>query len=162
LVKTPTDFGDFDRRFVGRGLYLEALEGESVKVYVCVDTSGSIDNDQLSSFFGEVRGILNAYPHLEAELYYADAALYGPYPLKSGDAIAKPVGGGGTSFVPFFERIEERGKLDATAVCVYLTDGFGTFPQKHPELPTLWVVTPGGLDSERFPFGEVARLLRDR
>ena len=30
LVQTPTDFQGFDRRFVGRGLYLEALIGESV------------------------------------------------------------------------------------------------------------------------------------
>lgn len=162
LVKTPTDFGEFDRRFIGRGLYLEALEGESVKVYVCVDTSGSIDGEQLTSFLNEVRGILNAYPHLEAELYYADAAIYGPYSLKSGDTIAKPVGGGGTSFIPFFEKVDERSKNDVTSVCVYLTDGYGSFPQKAPELPTLWVVTPGGLDAEKFPFGEVARLLRDR
>ncbi len=28
-----------------------------------------------------------------------------------------------------------------------------------PELPTLWVVTPGGLDLSRFPFGEAIRLL---
>lgn len=162
LVKTPTDFSEFDRRFVGRGLYLEALEGESVKVYVAVDTSGSISDDQLSTFLGEVRGILGAYPHLEAELYYADAQVYGPYPLKSNDPIQKPVGGGGTSFVPFFEKIFEGGRFEANAVCVYLTDGYGTFPQKAPELPVLWVVTPGGLDEEKFPFGEVARLYREQ
>ena len=43
LVKTPTDYTGYDRRFIGRGLYLETLQGESVKVYVAVDTSGSID-----------------------------------------------------------------------------------------------------------------------
>jgi predicted metal-dependent peptidase len=162
LVKTPSDFQDFDRRFIGRGLYLDALDGETVKVHVCIDTSGSIDGEQLSSFMGELRGILGAYPHLEAFLYYADAALYGPYPMKSGDEIQKPVGGGGTSFVPFFDKIDKEGSLDANTVCVYLTDGFGAFPAKTPVLPTLWVVTPGGLDAEKFPFGEVVRLLRDK
>ena len=44
LVKTPTDYTEFDRCFIGRGLYLETLQGESVKVYVAVDTSSSIDN----------------------------------------------------------------------------------------------------------------------
>ena len=68
LVKTPTDYSGFDRRFIGRGLYLENLEGESVKVYVAVDTSGSIDNQQLKTFLSEVNGILNSYPHLECEL----------------------------------------------------------------------------------------------
>lgn len=32
LVQTPTDFSGFDRRFIGRGLYLETLQGESVQV----------------------------------------------------------------------------------------------------------------------------------
>jgi predicted metal-dependent peptidase len=44
------------------------------------------------------------------------------------------------------------------AVLVYLTDGFGTFPNKTPDHPVLWVVTPGGLESENFPFGNVVRL----
>jgi hypothetical protein len=44
------------------------------------------------------------------------------------------------------------------AVLVYLTDGFGTFPNETPDHPTLWVVTPGGLESENFPFGNVVRL----
>jgi predicted metal-dependent peptidase len=39
------------------------------------------------------------------------------------------------------------------------TDGFGSFPKKAPDHPTLWVVTPGGLTSENFPFGAVARLM---
>jgi predicted metal-dependent peptidase len=43
-------------------------------------------------------------------------------------------------------------------VLLYLTDGHGTFPKQPPTLPVLWIVTPGGLDSRRFPFGTVARI----
>ncbi|MEO0969478.1 MAG: VWA-like domain-containing protein, partial [Cyanobacteria bacterium J06639_18] len=46
-----------------------------------------------------------------------------------------------------------------TAVCVYLTDGYGDFPQVDPDVPVLWVVTPGGLNKDEFPFGEVVKLL---
>ncbi|MEM9267276.1 MAG: VWA-like domain-containing protein [Cyanobacteria bacterium P01_F01_bin.13] len=159
VVQTPTDFMGFDRRFVYRGLYLESLEGESVKVFVAVDTSGSISNEQLGTFISEVQGILRAYPHLEGELYYADAQVYGPYPLDKGYPITKPMGGGGTSFVPFLEKISQQQDWQSNAVCVYLTDGYGTFPSQEPELPVLWVVTPGGLDLNRFPFGETVRLL---
>ena len=42
LVRTPTDFGEFDRRLIYSGLYLENLEGESINVFCCIDTSGSI------------------------------------------------------------------------------------------------------------------------
>ena len=159
LVKTPTDYTEFDRRFIGRGLYLETLQGESVKVYVAVDTSGSIDDRLLKMFLSEVRGILNSYPHLECELYYADADVYGAYELNPDSTIPQPQGGGGTSFVPFFERIGDRWDGMTTAVCVYLTDGYGTFPDTVPQLPVLWVVTPGGLDLAQFPFGETVRLL---
>lgn len=160
LVRTPTDFTGFDRRFIGQKLYLEALEGESVKVYIAVDTSGSVGERELRLFLGEVRGILQSYPHLVGELYYADADAYGPYDLNSDSPLPKPIGGGGTSFIPFFQQVKNRHQFEyQTGVCVYLTDGYGSFPSDIPELPVLWVVTPGGLDLKQFPFGEVARLL---
>ena len=159
LVQTPTDFQGFDRRFIGRGLYLETLEGETVHVFVAVDTSGSIDGELLRMFMSEVQGILASYPHLKCELYYADAEVYGPYTLEKATPLPKPVGGGGTSFVPFFEKIENRGNGLESGVCVYLTDGYGNFPDSAPDYPILWVVTPGGLDLNDFPFGEAVRLL---
>jgi predicted metal-dependent peptidase len=161
LVRTPTDFTGFDRRFIGQRLYLEALEGESVKVYVAVDTSGSVGTEELQLFLSEVAGILSAYPHIKCKLYYVDAAVYGPYDLTTDSAIPQPVGGGGTSFVPFFEKVEARHdtSLHSNGVCVYLTDGYGDFPPQPPNLPVLWVVTPGGLDLGGFPFGEAVRLL---
>jgi predicted metal-dependent peptidase len=159
LVQTPTDFQGYDRRFISRGLYLDSLVGESVQVYVAIDTSGSISNTQMNSFCSELQGILGAYPHLNCQLYYADAALYGPYNLTAKDTIPQPVGGGGTSFKPFFEAVEKTRNLSLEGVCVYLTDGYGDFPAQAPSLPVLWVVVPGGLAEDSFPFGEVVRLL---
>ncbi|GJD18511.1 hypothetical protein RIVM261_034670 [Rivularia sp. IAM M-261] len=159
LVQTPNDFTGFDRRFVGRGLYLEALQGESVIVYVAIDTSGSIGGRELKLFLSEVSGILRSYPHLKCELYYVDADAYGPYELSPDSDFPKPEGGGGTSFIPFFDKVSERWDGHAQAVCVYLTDGYGCFPEKAPQLPVLWVVTPGGMNLEQFPFGESVRLL---
>ena len=171
LVRTPTDFSGFDRRFIGRGLYLEQLEGESLRVFVAADTSGSVDNPQLAQFLSETQGILRSYPHILCDFYYADAAAYGPYRLEADTditAFPKPVGGGGTDFRPFFAAVAaalEKGDafettLPETAICVYLTDGHGTFPDPPP-YHTLWVVTVGGLDFAGFPFGETVRLLAD-
>jgi predicted metal-dependent peptidase len=159
LVRTPTDFQGFDRRFVGRGLYLEALQSESVRVYVAIDTSGSVAQQTLGLFISEVQGILGAYPHLECDLYYVDCDAYGPYPLTIDSTLPTPEGGGGTSFVPFFDRVSETWDEHTQAICIYLTDGYGEFPTPVPTLPTLWVVTPGGLDLAQFPFGEAVRLL---
>ena len=159
LVQTPTDFSGYDRRFVGRGLYLEALQGESVRCHVCVDTSGSIGDDIMREFLGEVQGILSAYPHILCDLYYADAALHGPHRLEGNGALPPPMGGGGTSFRPFFEKLAQESAAHETALAIYLTDGYGTFPEKPPEVPVLWVITAGGLALEQFPFGERVRLV---
>jgi predicted metal-dependent peptidase len=158
VVSTPHDFQGFDRRFVHRKLYLEAMEGESVEVAICIDTSGSVDAQALSAFMAEVQAILDAYPQIHGSLYYADAALYGPHEFAMGMPIPKPQGGGGTSFVPFFERTAASGDSLRDVVCVYLTDGYGSFPSKVPSGPVLWVVSEGGLSSTDFPFGTVVRM----
>ena len=154
LARTPVDFGGFDRRFVGRGLYLEALDDESLHALIAVDTSGSVDDAAVRALVAEVQGILGAYPHVRAELYYADTEAYGPHPLTAGSEIPPPQGGGGTDFRPIFGKVADH----EPDLLVYLTDGYGDFPETPPRLPVLWVVPPGGLEDEGFPFGEVLRL----
>ena len=161
LTQTPTDFDEFDRRMIGRGYYLESLAGMSLRVFLCLDTSGSIDEVQITALLSEVRGILRAYPHVSCTLYYADATAYGPYTLEVDGDIPTPQGGGGTDFRPFFEAIKPDLSELEHGVIVYLTDGFGDFPLEPPKLPVLWVVTPGGLALESFPFGEVVSLFLD-
>ena len=160
IARTPSDFSGFDRRFLWQGLYLDGLDGETVAVRIAVDTSGSVDDALIGQFLGEVRGILAAYPQLDGQLWYADAALYGPYPLGADAPLSQPEGGGGTSFRPFFAALAQESATPSSApLAVYLTDGYGDFPAQPPDGPVLWVVAPGGLASEEFPFGEVARLV---
>jgi predicted metal-dependent peptidase len=159
LVRTPTDFQGFDRRFVGAELYLDALDSETVQVAVAVDTSGSINRGMLALFLGELQAILRAYPHLRCDLYYADAALHGPHRLRAGGPIPPPVGGGGTDFRPFFARLGAEVRRGRTPLAIYLTDGYGRFPSAAPRHPTLWVLTPGGADAARLPFGAAVRLV---
>jgi len=158
LVRTPTDFGEFDRRLIYSGLYLENLEGESINVFCCIDTSGSISTYEISKFMREIKGIINAYPNLNCRLWYADHECYGPYNIDSMENVPKPKGGGGTNFEPFFKDITKKEFNNNDGVCIYLTDGYGYFPEKEPDLPVLWVVIPGGAEQEYFPFGEIVKL----
>jgi len=158
LVSTPFDFQGFDRRFIHQKLYLEEMQGESVDVAIVIDTSGSIGNDELSAFMGEIQAILDAYPQIKGSLFFADADLYGPYDFSRNAPIPAAKGGGGTSFCPFFEWVATEENNSRLPLCIYFTDGYGDFPEKPPQSPLLWVVMPGGLESTQFPFGDVIRM----
>ena len=160
VVRTPDDFTGFDRRHVWQGLYVEELEGFGLEVDVCIDTSGSVGDAELSAFLGELRGILSAYPTVRCRLYYADAQCTGPFDVCGTEPLPVAKGGGGTDFRPFFDRThEDHSEVTGSArLAVYLTDGEGTFPAQAPRRPVLWVVAPGGVADAKFPFGEVVRM----
>jgi predicted metal-dependent peptidase len=48
------EFAGFERRFIGRGMYLEELAGETVRV--AVDASSSILGEELGVFLSDLRG----------------------------------------------------------------------------------------------------------
>ena len=158
LVRTPVDFEHFDRRQIHRGLYLKTLTGQSLQIYVGVDTSASIPDKDLAQFMGEVQHILQSYPHIQGQLFYMDVQAYGPYELSSQTSLADlppPHGGGGTSFVPLFDAIEaEEDMMARSPVLVCFTDGYGTFPDDPPPYPVLWVHPPGQRAAADFPFGD--------
>lgn len=158
VTSTRDDFGEIDRRFVHRGLYLEVLESEGLLVDVAIDTSGSIGARLLADFLAELSALVGMFPRSRGRLFFFDSALAGPFPLAT--APPRVRGGGGTSFVPFFERLrEDEGPQRATAA-VILTDGCGVFPEVAPEVPILWVVPPGGAPASAFPFGRVVHIAR--
>ncbi len=163
VVRTPDDFAGFDRRHLWRGLYVEVLETDTVDVDVCIDTSGSVSDSQLSEFLGVLRNIVCSYPSVRCRLYYADSQCVGPFDVDVNRPLVSPTGGGGTDFRPFFAAVAARVAADgafsnASRTVIYITDGFGMFPQAAPELDVLWVVTAGGRRSCDFAFGTVLRM----
>ena len=160
--KTPADFDDLDRRFIYKGLYLESLLTEAVEVSVCIDTSGSVSDELLKQFAGELKGILRSYPNVKCSLFFADTNLTGPYEIDRIEQMPKAVGRGGTSFVPFFDYLKKHGEennlLGNNKLSIYFTDGYGDFPSQAPNNPTMWLVCKDGLETQSFPFGEVVRI----
>ena len=160
--KTPADFDDLDRRFIYKGLYLESLLTEAVEVSVCIDTSGSVSDELLKQFAGELKGILRSYPNVKCSLFFADTNLAGPYEIDRIEQMPKAVGRGGTSFVPFFDYLKKHGEennlLGNNKLSIYFTDGYGDFPKQEPNNPTMWLVCKDGLETNQFPFGEVVRI----
>ena len=160
IGRTPADFDDLDRRFLYRGLYLEALMCDAIEVSVCIDTSGSISRGLIDQFVAETKGILRSYPHVKCEFFYSDCELSGPFDINHAEQIPILHGGGGTSFVPFFEYLEKNNNshFGVHKLSIYLTDGYEQFPAWIPTNPVMWLVSKDGEDTKNFPFGEVVRI----
>lgn len=144
-----------NRRFVGQGLYLPGIRKENMGGFcVFIDTSGSIDQNQLAEFGAEVSAMVAECRPAWVEIGYADAKLHNIRRFGPGDPLVfEAAGGGGTDFRPAFEHVA---KLDEQpAAVLYLTDMYGYFPSQEPDVPTLWV-SNSTIDTA--PFGEVVRM----
>ena len=130
-----------NRRYLQSGIILPSLVSEELPaIVIAVDTSGSIGQAELDAFASEVTGVLGAY-ETTIHIVYCDAAVAHTETLTRADLPIKlkPHGGGGTDFRPVFEWVSKQGLTPAALV--YLTDGYGTFPAKAADYPTMWVMT---------------------
>ncbi len=127
-------------------------------VVVGNDTSGSIDYGPGSTgdmFLSEIAGILEDCRPEKLYIMWCDAHVHRVDECDDvGDLMAirelGAPGGGGTSFVPVFQKIEELGIVPEALI--YLTDGMGTFPGEAPKYPVIW----GNITPEyKYPFGTV-------
>jgi predicted metal-dependent peptidase len=118
------------------------LLSQSVRVAVALDTSGSINDDELREFLAEIDA-LKAQVRAEVTLHACDDKLAegGPWRFAMWEPLALPdgiQGGGGTDFRPVFEWLDgDRAELD---LLVYFTDAEGRFPEREPRFPVVWLV----------------------
>lgn len=141
-----------NRRFISQGLYLPSRESEaSGEIVVCIDTSGSIGQKELTEFGSEIQGIIEEVRPSKTIVIYCDAQVnkvveFGPHD----PVILEAVGGGGTDFRPPFHYLRKHGIVPKALV--YLTDGYGSFPEEHEvDFPTLWCINNEQVTS---PIGE--------
>jgi len=129
----------------------EDLPGEKVeqklKLLVGLDTSGSIQDALLGLFFSEIEKIKAL--GMQITVAECDSELGNVYPYRRRPKQVS--GGGGTDFKPVFE-YAQKSRPDCV---VYLTDGYGSYPERS-KIPTLWCLAPGGGFSGNF--GRVLKL----
>jgi predicted metal-dependent peptidase len=139
-----------NRRYIGSGLYLPSVDRSGVgPIVIGVDTSGSIGQEELDQFAGEISAISDEVQPEAIHVVYCDAAVQASQLFTCGDPIQlEPKGGGGTDFRPVFQWVEEN---DIQPTCLlYLTDLCCTEYPDVPDYPVLWAT-----DSRRTaPFGE--------
>lgn len=150
VAKTEQSWARLNRRALARGLYLPSRHANELgDVALLVDTSGSIDDDQLALIAGFLEGVLAANPG-RLTIIYHDHRVQNveEWTPESGPLELHPVCGGGTSHVPAFQEIENR-RLEPSVILA-ATDLATRFPE-DPGIPTIWVDVEGGHTP---PFGQ--------
>ena len=152
------DWRRADRRLVMRDIYAPGRSGHGAgTVVVAVDTSGSIiaDKGLMDRFMGELSGILEEVRPKRMLVMWIDAAVHAVDEVDDPGEIKhlKPKGGGGTDFTPAFKWLDTNHIVPDALI--YLTDGYGTFPQHAPNYPVLWGNVTKSMPDSHYPFGEV-------
>lgn len=154
------DWRKADRRLISRSPRIIAPQRSGNgcdTIVVGIDTSGSIGQRQLDVFFGELRGIISDLQPERVFVVWCDSKVHKVDECTDTEDVGglKPAGGGGTDFRPVFDWIEEEGhQPDAL---VYLTDGYGSFPDAAPKYPVLWG-NISGKNAVNYPFGDVVEV----
>lgn len=141
-IKTNPTYAKINRRGLATDINLPGIEKEGVDVVFAIDTSGSIGQNELMYFLGEVDNLFKQFNgSARATLLFHTVNVYQEIVVED---IKKLKGitteSGGTSHVPVMQRAEElRAK-----VLICLTDGYSDFPLDCKVQKMLWIVTEGG------------------
>jgi len=112
-------------------------------VAFCLDTSGSMGNDELTMALSELQGLQKADRDIKIHIIECDTEVGRVYEVGPNDPVKREVTGrGGTTFDPAVVRAKEL-KPD---IIFYFTDGYAPALQidSRASCPFVWVITPGG------------------
>ena len=135
---------------------MPSLRSQSLDLVVAVDTSGSIKDGEMEEFIDEIDA-LKGQVHARVTLLLCDAKLCdgAPWLFEPWEQFRRPEGvkgGGGTSFTPVFDWVEQAGRRPD--LLVYFTDADGAFPKVEPPYPVIWLVK----GKSKVPWGERIQL----
>ena len=118
---------------------------KKVSILVAVDTSGSVNDEELKDFFSEITYIYKAGARIT--ILECDAAISANYEY-TGKWTGKVHSRGGTDFQPVIDYY--RKNIKDYAALVYFTDGECSIPNNVPR-DTIWVITSAGDHNKKYP-----------
>lgn len=140
-------------------IYMPTMYSETVRaIGIGLDTSGSMCNEDYIKILSELNALCQEIKPLKIYVFYTDCEVAKVEEYEVGDDITKieTEGGGGTSFTPVFEYIENMGlEIDQL---IYMSDMEvydGCFPEFEPPYPVLWLSTR---DEYPVPFGDIIQV----
>lgn len=133
------------RMWVTRGVYLPSMDSDGAMgtLVTIFDTSGSVSNDELRIYFGDLCAAVEAVRPTCVKILYVDSGVSAVDTFDSPTdadirAVARREGGGGTDMRVGLDWIDEN--LDDVAACIVFTDGDTPFGQPR-NYPVLWAIS---------------------
>jgi len=112
------------------------------RLLVAIDTSGSIQQEELLEFFSEIYFIWRQ--GAEIQIVECDTHIHKTYNYK-GTPPVEVHGRGGTSFEAPMIYGNQEYRPDAL---IYFTDGYAPVPKNLPRFPVLWIISSNGIKTE--------------
>ncbi len=146
-----------NRRHIHTGVYLPSRTAGSLrKAAFFIDTSGSIQDEELSNAIAAVKAMVNQLGCDELHLIYWDVGVSSHEVYRNATTQqlnrTKPSGGDGTSFEPVLAYLEKHKIHVDVGICV--TDGFISGWGDKPQWPMLWLMTT----QEKAPWGNTLKM----
>lgn len=114
------------------------------KIGVALDSSGSVNQEELQLFFSELYHIWKQGAEIMVVECDVDIQRIYPYRGKTPELVQ---GRGGTRFDAPIKWANEDYRPDAL---IYFTDGFAAKPEVRCRVPLLWMISPNGLGAENW------------
>lgn len=140
-----------NRRYLYQDVILTSRVGtKKPSIAFSIDTSGSMSESDIGKGVAEMDAIRKLYK-VPVYLMEADYTVHRAKWVQHNEEIPSLKGGGGTSFVPVMQHLQEN-KPDIDLL-VYFTDGYGDFGN-DPGFDVLWVINSNVTP----PYGKVIRI----
>ena len=164
-TKDDYSFTRRNRRYSGEDFSFPGLHSEGKpRLIVAMDYSGSVSKLERRQFLSELNAMLEEFD-MEITVVYFDSDIQGVKKYTREDLPIKDDSGyGGTYFPVPFKWVEENVDRDPTAMIVCSDMECGSFPDRVPSFPVLWVSTQP-VDSVKcywpdneIPFGQIIEI----
>ncbi len=156
IVRNDYSFQKVNRKSMHSGAVLPGMkEATTIDVAIGIDMSGSIGQEDATTFLSEVKGIMDQYEDFKINIWCFDTEIYNPQEIThdNGDDLLayEPQGGGGTDFEANWRFMQEQGIQPKKFIM--FTDGYPCGSWGDEDYCDTIFVVKGNTNAEA-PFGQ--------
>jgi len=132
-----------NRRSESLGVYLPTPVREELRVKLFIDTSGSVGDEELRQFLGEINGIVNQFPQVFIKVVLFDSEVRNTMEVTDEISEFRILGRGGTEFGAVFDEDNEE-----ESMIIVFTDGEAPYPTNREKFDgeVIWCISRDGTD----------------